>query len=81
MACVPSLRALIPVLLAGCLAACGGGGSGSPNAAPAANAGPAQSLLVGTPIALDGSASADSDGDALSYSWPSHKDPWAATRR
>lgn len=39
------------------------------NAAPVANAGVAQNVLVGTLVTLDGSASSDANGDALTYSW------------
>jgi hypothetical protein len=39
------------------------------NAAPVANAGPAQSVVVNTRVTLDGSASSDANGDSLTYSW------------
>lgn len=39
------------------------------NAAPVANAGPAQSVAVGSVVTFDGSASTDANGDALIYSW------------
>jgi|CXWL01.1.fsa_nt_gi RHS repeat-associated protein len=41
------------------------------NSAPKANAGPDQSVYVGTgiPVQLDGSASSDADLDPLSFSW------------
>ena len=39
------------------------------NSAPVAQAGPDQSVLVGATVELDGSGSADADGDLLSYSW------------
>jgi hypothetical protein len=39
------------------------------NTAPVANAGIDQSVAVGALVALDGIASSDADGDALSYSW------------
>ena len=54
------------------LSGCGGGGgstSTDANTAPIAVAGPAQSAVQGTLVTLDGSASADANGDALSYLW------------
>jgi PKD repeat protein len=39
------------------------------NRAPAANAGPDRSAAVGIPVAFDGSASTDSDGQITSYAW------------
>jgi RHS repeat-associated protein len=39
------------------------------NSAPVAQAGPDQTVFVGDAVALDGSASADVDGDSLSFSW------------
>jgi uncharacterized protein involved in type VI secretion and phage assembly len=39
------------------------------NAAPVANAGVAQSVVTGTRVTLDGSASSDANGDALTYNW------------
>src|SRR6185295_7491680 len=58
------------------LSACGDddnmGGGGSPaNTVPVAEAGPDQTTgpLVGDVVVLDGSASADADGDSLAYSW------------
>ena len=41
----------------------------NPNAAPIANAGSAQNVVAGTLVTLDGSASTDADGDALTYAW------------
>jgi len=39
------------------------------NRAPVANAGGPYSGIVGIPVAFDGSASSDPDGNALTYSW------------
>lgn len=74
-------RILFCVALLFVLSACGGGndmneGSGTVtppvtvvNTAPVAQAGPAQSVLVGATVTLDGSASSDANGDSLSYKW------------
>ena len=40
-----------------------------PNQAPTANAGPDQSVAAGATCILEGSASSDSDGTIVSYSW------------
>lgn len=39
------------------------------NAAPTANAGPAQSVFVGSTVTLNGSGSSDTDGDHLTFNW------------
>ena len=40
-----------------------------PNTAPVANAGPDQRVDAGVTVQLDGSESADADGDGLSFTW------------
>ena len=51
--------------------ACGGGNSstGTTNNAPVANAGTPQSVVVDSLVTLNGSASSDANGDALTYNW------------
>src|SRR5262249_53677709 len=39
------------------------------NTAPVAEAGPAQSIAIGSAVQLNGSASSDADGDPLGYHW------------
>lgn len=58
------------------LSACGGGGGGgtpppppTPNVAPTADAGSAQTVEEGSQVTLNGSASTDSDGTIASYAW------------
>ncbi len=41
----------------------------TPNTPPTADAGPAVTGQVGTPVQFNGSASSDPEGDALSYQW------------
>ncbi|KPF61519.1 hypothetical protein D621_00710 [beta proteobacterium AAP51] len=43
--------------------------TGTPNTAPEAQAGPDQSVEVGSTVTLDGSASIDLNGQTLSYRW------------
>ena len=43
--------------------------SGALNIPPGADAGPDQTVEVGTTVTLDGSGSSDADGDVLSYRW------------
>lgn len=68
------------------LAACGGGGSGAqddwtgdtPSGVPVANAGPAQSVLVGATVTLDGSGSTTPSG-TLGYQWTLVSKPEGST--
>ena len=75
------------LLLCLLLAACGGGGGGSntadpiSNVAPVANAGASQTVVVNTPVSLDGNASSDANGDALSYAWTLSSTPTRITDR
>jgi RHS repeat-associated protein len=66
------LLPLLVVVLAGAfVVSCGGGGGGGDqgNTPPVSDAGIGQPALVGEEVILDGSASWDADGDALTYSW------------
>jgi hypothetical protein len=45
------------------------------NVAPVADAGPAQTIAVGTTVRLDGSGSLDADGDPLFYRWSVGNNP------
>jgi phosphatidylethanolamine-binding protein (PEBP) family uncharacterized protein len=72
------------------LAGCGGGASdlktndctmgvNSCNAPPVANAGAPQSVLIGSTVTLDGSATSDANNDPLSYSWSILQTPTGST--
>lgn len=70
------LSGLVALSVALALAGCGGGGgddgggnSSPQNRNPTANAGADQTAKVNATVALDGTASADADGDSLSYRW------------
>ena len=43
--------------------------AGAGNTAPVANAGPDQIIAIGTTVVLDGTASRDADGNALTWNW------------
>ena len=43
--------------------------AGTGNTAPVANAGPDQTVAIGTTVVLDGTASRDADGNALVWKW------------
>jgi PKD domain len=49
------------------------------NNAPVSNAGTAQSTIAGKSFKLDGSASSDADGDALTYKWTLANKPATST--
>jgi hypothetical protein len=49
------------------------------NIAPVANAGVAQSVVTGSTVTLNGSASNDSNGDSLTYSWSFVSKPAGST--
>ncbi len=62
--------AWLSLVAAAALAACGGSPSGGGgNAAPTANAGADQTAAAGVVVNLDGSASQDPEGSALTYTW------------
>src|SRR5687767_15745753 len=60
---------LVMVLLAGCSSGGDSGGGGGGSAAPVAQASADQTVPVGTPATLDGSASDSPSGAPLSYQW------------
>lgn len=45
------------------------------NSQPVANAGPAQNVMTGTQVKLNGEQSSDADGDALTYLWSMKTQP------
>jgi hypothetical protein len=56
-----------------------GGGSNPTNSAPIANAGINQTVAVGETASLDGTGSADPDGDLLSFQWTIQSYPNGST--
>jgi hypothetical protein len=71
------------ILVAVFLSACGGGGGAvaqlNGNEAPIASAGQLQNVVTGTLVTLDGSASSDANGDALTYAWSLTSKPAVST--
>ena len=63
------LSLLVMMLLAGCSSGGDSGGGGGGSAAPVAQASADQTVPVGTPATLDGSASDSPSGAPLSYQW------------
>src|SRR5262249_53687366 len=49
------------------------------NTLPVANAGPDQTVFIGTTVHLDGSKSSDADGDALLFTWSLTRSPSGTT--
>lgn len=49
------------------------------NVAPVANAGVVQNVVTGSVVTLDGSASSDANGDALTYAWTLNKPAGSAS--
>lgn len=68
------VRSILSILLVSSMHGCGGGGGGGgstqpTNATPVADAGVGQVVDVGSSATLNGQASSDADGDAITYSW------------
>jgi len=53
--------------------------AGAGNTAPVANAGPDQIIAIGTTVVLDGTASRDADGNALTWNWALTAKPAGST--
>jgi hypothetical protein len=49
------------------------------NVAPVANAGPAQTVLIGSTVVLSGTASSDANADRLTYKWVLSTKPTGST--
>jgi hypothetical protein len=49
------------------------------NVAPVANAGPAQTVLIGSTVVLTGAASSDANADRLTYKWVLTTKPTGST--
>lgn len=71
------LKGIVAGAIATLLGACGGGGASSPasqptlplNTAPVANAGQAQTVVIGSSVTLNGTGSNDAEKDPLTYLW------------
>ena len=70
---------LFLVLLAGCSSGGSDGGGGSAAPAPTANAGADETVAVGVPLTLDGSASDSPTGVPVSYQWTLSGKPAGST--
>ncbi|GIW34047.1 PKD domain-containing protein [Meiothermus sp.] len=66
---IRTLRWTALALLFCILAACGGGGNPGTNKPPVASFTANPTVQAGIPLAFDGSASSDPDGEPLSFSW------------
>ena len=85
----PQFTADVPGVYAGSLVVSDGKLSSAPvrvsvvvsntNSAPVANAGVNQNVAVGSPVAMDGSASTDADKDTLIYKWALISKPAGST--
>lgn len=53
--------------------------TGTPNSPPTANAGPDQTVNLGAVVTLDGSGSADPEGDTVTYQWTITSAPGGST--
>ena len=66
---VAALALMVSFSLVNCGGGGGGGGNTAGNTAPVAEAGPIQNVATVSLVTLNGSGSADANGDTLTYSW------------